>query len=84
MTDVLGGIVLMMMLITLVASVGCGIRALVERTRRRKRSAWYRIDSARNKRLDYRDFYGHFVHSEKRDYLREFADVSAFHRRQAN
>lgn len=84
MTDVLGGVVLLMGAISLTICAAHYIRVGIQRAQRRKRSAWYQVDTARNKQLDFRDYQGHFAHSERRDYLREFAEISAFHRRQAD
>lgn len=58
MTDVFGGTVLFLMAVSLVGCLYCAIRDAIRKARRRRRSAWYRRDTAIRFKRDVRDWQG--------------------------
>jgi hypothetical protein len=73
-SDPFVGFVLLLMLVALVACVVCGVRSFVQRSRKRRRSAWYRVDTMRKHPLDYRDYQSQFRQSELPSILRRQAE----------
>jgi hypothetical protein len=74
MNDPLSGICLVLGALSLLVCSIHYTRVGLRWLRRRRRSTWYQLDSARNPRLDYRDFQRHFNESDVPSILRRQAE----------